>query len=323
MIFDLTFSPDGKHIATASKDGTVKIWTLDSLRQPARESDPESSAETIVTPTSAGSSGSRRRDRPARRRPTGSSGRRRTWPGPRWRRLRVVAAMPLGFMPISRLFAAASWWVSRSTMGVSVSQGQTAKTLMFSLAKPAATDWVMLITPAWVAPSRTASGNGKTVPTNDEVLTMMPPSLPGEDGEDLLHAEEHALEVDRQDVVHDLLGAGADRAQHALDPRVVEQEVQAAVELERLVEEGADGILDPDVGPQELDLVTLLRQVVGGGLAPNMIAPGDHDLAPPAASRVATALPIPVAPPVTTATFPAKASAMRASTMSAGSIQHQ
>ena len=118
----------------------------------------------------------------------------------------------------------------------------------------------MLITPAWVAPSRTASGNGSTVPTNDEVLTMIPPPCLDEQGEDLLHAQEHALDVDRQDVVDDLLGAGADRAQDALDARVVEQQVESAVEVDRLVEEGADGILDPDVGPQELDLVTLLAR---------------------------------------------------------------
>jgi hypothetical protein len=48
----------------------------------------------------------------------------------------------------------------------------------------------------------------------------------------------------------------------------------------RLVEEGANSILDPDIRPQELDLVSLLRQVVGGGLAPDMITSGHHDLRP-------------------------------------------
>src|SRR5208282_6070198 len=81
-----------------------------------------------------------------------------------------VAARPLGFIPASRLLASACCCVGRPTMGGSVSHGQTAKTRMFSLAKPAATDWVMLITPACVAPKRIASGNGRTVPTNDEVL---------------------------------------------------------------------------------------------------------------------------------------------------------
>jgi WD40 repeat protein len=31
MIFDLALSPDGKHVATAGKDGTVKIWSIDEL----------------------------------------------------------------------------------------------------------------------------------------------------------------------------------------------------------------------------------------------------------------------------------------------------
>ena len=191
-----------------------------------------------------------------------------------------VAAMPLGFIPASRLFASAWWWVSRSTMGVSVSQGQTAKTRMFSLAKPAATDWVMLITAGLRRSQQDRVRERQDRADERRGVDDDPAPLPDEEGENLLHAEEDALDVDGQDIVDDLLGALADRAQHALDARVVEQEVQSAVEFDRLVEEAADRVLDPHVGPQELDLITLLRQVVGGGLATNMVAAGNQDFRP-------------------------------------------
>ena len=75
-----------------------------------------------LTPTSAGSSGWCRRGRPGWRRPTGSRS-----PANMARTTLAtssgVAALPLGFIPASRLFASAWWCVSRSTMGVSVSQG--------------------------------------------------------------------------------------------------------------------------------------------------------------------------------------------------------
>ena len=47
------------------------------------------------------------------------------------------------------------------TMGVSVSHGQTAKTLMFLSAKPAATDWVMLITPGLGRAQQDGVGEGE------------------------------------------------------------------------------------------------------------------------------------------------------------------
>ena len=52
------------------------------------------------------------------------------------------------------------------------------------------------------------------------------------------------------------------------------------------------------------------------------LRPAITTFAPAAASRVATALPIPVAPPVITATFPVKASAMRASSVLARTIRN-